>query len=57
MSNIKQLVMEDEVIFWRNHFFNTKYAIRDVWKYETLIELKNILDDVIEDKENGGYDK
>ena len=48
---------EDEVIFWRNHFFNTKYAIRDVWKYETLIELKNILDDVIEDKENGGYDK
>ena len=48
---------EDEVIFWRNHFFNTKYAIWVVWKYETLIELKNILDDVIEDKENGGYDK
>ena len=41
--------------FWYNHFFNTLYAIRDVWTYKQLIELRRVLDDIIEDKENGGY--
>ena len=41
--------------FWVNHFYNTLYAIRDVWTYKQLLELRNVLDDIIKDKEDGGY--
>ena len=40
--------------FWLNHFFNTLYAIRDVWTYKQLVHLREVLDDIIKDKEDGG---
>ena len=37
------------------NLMRTFYLIRDVWTHRQLIQLRNVLDDIIEDKENGGY--
>tara|TARA_R100001443_G_scaffold1396_2_gene5212 strand:- start:212 stop:700 length:489 start_codon:yes stop_codon:yes gene_type:complete len=34
------------------NLMRTFYLIRDVWTYKQLIQLRNVLDDIIEDKEN-----
>lgn len=41
----------------QNLFAVCKWLIRDVWTYPRLIALRNFLDEIIEEKEEGGYNE
>ena len=41
----------------QNLFAVCKWLIRDVWTYPKLIALRNFLDEIIEEKEEGGYNE
>ena len=41
----------------QNLFAVCKWLIRDVWTYPRLIGLRNFLDEIIEEKEEGGYNE
>ena len=47
--------MTDKEIYNKNLISNTKYLVRDVWTMKQLLELQEFIEDVIEDKLEGGY--
>jgi|9_EtaG_2_1085328.scaffolds.fasta_scaffold96658_2 hypothetical protein len=56
--NIKYSVKySDKQRYEDNLIFNTKYLIRDVWTMEQLLELQELIEDIIEDKLEGGYNE
>ena len=56
--NIKYSVKySDKQRYEDNLIFNTKYLIRDVWTMKQLLELQELIEDIIEDKLEGGYNE
>ena len=49
--------MNDKDIYNKNLISNTKYLIRDVWTTQQLLELQEFIEDIIEDKLEGGYNE
>ena len=39
----------------KNEYNFTYYLIRDVFRYTELKKLKELIDDILEDKKQGGY--
>jgi len=56
--NVKYSVKySDKQRYEDNLIFNTKYLIRDVWTMKQLLELQELIEDIIEDKLEGGYNE